>query len=268
MGLTLNFFNLFTIDFSPWLGLLIGAIFGGILSVLHAYLSINLQADQTISGTAINLLAGGITIFFAQIIFNQQRTAALRRGFLKQTLPNLSKIPIIGPIFFTNIYAPVALTFILVLVTYYFVYKTSFGLRLRACGEHPSAADSMGVSVVKMRYYGVILSGLLAGLAGAIMVLTQGTQYTAGSIHGTGFIAIAALVFGKWRPLGVLGAGLFFGFSQILALYSNSIPLLSTLPSEFFNALPYVLTIVALVIFSSKDVGPKAAGVIYEKGAR
>lgn len=253
---------------APWMGLVVGALIGGLVSLLHAFLSINLQADQTISGTAINMLALGGTVFFSQIIFNQQRTEAFRRGFVKLTIPGLSRIPIIGDIFFTNIYITVFICFILVMVTSFVVYKTVFGLRLRACGEHPHAADSMGINVYRMRYIGVVFSGLLSGLAGAIMVLTQGTQFTVNSIHGTGFIAVAALVFGKWKPSGVLGAGLFFGFAQIVALYSNVIPLLSRLPNEFFNALPYILTIIALIIFSNQEVGPRAAGKVYEKGER
>jgi len=119
-----------------------------------------------------------------------------------------------------------------------------------------------------MRYIGVMLSGAFAGLAGAVMVLTQDTQYTVFSIHGTGFIALAALIFGKWKPFGLLGASLFFGFSQILSLYSTDIPLISSLPLEFFKALPYLITIVALVVFSSRAVGPKAAGEPYDKGKR
>lgn len=255
-------------EIAPWIGILVGGIIGALFSVLHAFLSINLKADQVISGTAINMLALGMTIFFAQVIFNQQRTDTFRHGLIKKTYPSLSKIPVIGDIFFTNIYTTVFIAFILVFFTYFLVYKTIFGLRLRACGENPSAADSMGINVTKMRYIGVIISGLFAGLGGAIMVLTQDTQYTVTSIHGIGFIALASLIFGKWKPLGVLGAGFFFGFSQVLSMYSEDIMLLKSLPSEFFFALPYVLTIIALVLFSSKDVGPKAAGEIYEKGAR
>lgn len=253
---------------APWLGLMAGAIVGGMVSLLHAYLSIHLQADQTISGTAINMLALGGTVFLSQIIFNQQRTEAFRRGFVKITVPGLSKIPILGNIFFTNIYTTVYLCFLLVILTSFIVYRTVFGLRLRACGEHPHAADAMGVNVYRIRYIGVFLSGLLSGLAGAIMVLTQGTQFTVHSIHGTGFIALAALVFGKWKPFGVLGAGLFFGFAQILALYSNDIPLLSRLPNEFYNALPYLLTILALVLVANQEAGPRASGKVYEKGER
>ncbi|MEC9484769.1 MAG: ABC transporter permease [Candidatus Izemoplasma sp.] len=255
-------------NWAPWIGLLVGSLTGALVSIIHAYLSVNLNADQVISGTGINLLAAGVTVYLAQIIFGQQRTDTFQRGFVKSTYPGLSKIPIIGDIFFTNIYSSVFVALILVVVAWFVIYKTAFGLRLRSTGENPHASDSMGISVAKMRYIGVILSGAFAGLGGAIMVLTQDTQYTVASIHGTGFIALAALIFGRWKPFGLLFAGLFFGFSQILSLYSVDIPLISGLPLEFFNALPYVLTVLALVLFSSKAVGPKAAGEPYDKGKR
>ena len=257
-----------TTSFAPWLSLMIGALAGGLISVIHAYLSIHLSSDQVISGTAINILAGGLTIYLAQVIFGQQRTETFRQGFIKNTYSGLSDIPIIGKIFFTNMYPTVFLALLLVVISWYVLYKTPFGLRLRATGEHPHAVDSMGISVYKMRYIGVILSGCLAGLGGGVMVLTQDTQFTIMSIHGTGFIALAALIFGKWKPLGLLGASLFFGFSQILSIYSTSISFLSKLPMEYFKSLPYILTIIALVIFSNKAVGPKAAGEPYDKGQR
>ncbi len=255
-------------NWAPWIGLFVGMTIGALFSLIHAYLSINLNADQVISGTAINLLAIGLTVFFAQIFFGQQRTDTFDRGFVKTTFENLSKIPVIGDIFFTNIYIAVFLSFILVALTSFVVYKTRFGLRLRSTGENPHASDSMGINVAKMRYIGVILSGALAGLAGAIMVLTQDNQFSASSIHGTGFIALAALIFGRWKPVGLLLAGLFFGFSQILGLYVSDISFLSTFPQEFFNAIPYFLTVVALVIFSSQEAGPKAAGEPFDKGKR
>ncbi|OPL07759.1 MAG: sugar ABC transporter permease [delta proteobacterium ML8_F1] len=253
---------------APWIGLLAGAFFGALIALIHAYASVDLRADQVISGTAINLLAIGLTIYFAQIIFNQQRTDSFSRGLVKTTIPVLSEIPVVGPILFTNMYLTVYLALLIVLATWFVVYRTTFGLRLRACGEHPQAVDSMGVSVRKMRYYGVVLSGMLGGLGGAIMVLTQDTQYTIGTIHGTGFIALAALIFGKWNPWGLLGASLFFGFSQVFGIYSNDFEILQGLPQEFFYGLPYVLTIIALVVFSNKSVGPKAAGEPYDVSKR
>lgn len=253
---------------APWISLVVGMVLAALISVIHAYLSIDLNADQIISGTAINLLATGATIYLSQIIFGQQRTQNFTKSFRKTTYPVLTDIPVIGKIFFTNIYPTVYLAFALILIGWYVVYKTPFGLRLRATGEHPHAADSMGINVRKMRYIGVIVSGTLAGLGGGILVLTQDTQYTVMSISGTGFIALAALVFGRWKPAGILGASLFFGFSKIFSIYSNSFSLLKRLPNEFFFALPYLLTIVALVIFSRQSVGPKAAGKPYDKSER
>jgi len=235
---------------------------------LHAYASINLKADQTISGTALNLLANGLTVYLCQIIFNQQRTAAFRKGIMKISVPFLKDIPVIGQLLFKGVHPTFYLAIALVFVTYFIVFKTAFGLRLRSCGEFPQASASMGINVAKMRYIGVLASGLLAGLAGGVMVMTQDVQFTIASIHGYGFIAIAALIFGKWNPFGVMGAGLFFGFSQILALFAKDIQFLSKLPSEFFSSTPYILTIVALVIFSGRTVGPKAAGEIYDSGKR
>jgi simple sugar transport system permease protein len=253
---------------APWIGLLVGIMAGMVFSLLHAFASVNLKADQVISGTALNILAGGLTVYLCQIIFHQQRTRAFSSGLRKMTVPLLEKIPLIGPMLFREIYPTFYVAMALVVLTWFVVFRTPFGLRLRACGEHPQAAASMGINVYLMRYLGVILSGAFAGLAGATMVLTQDIQYTIMSIHGTGFIALASLIFGKWSPWGVLGAGLFFGFSQVLSFYAKDIPGLSTLPLEAFYILPYILTIIALVVFAGKTVGPKAAGEIYDQGKR
>ncbi|MCT4565666.1 MAG: ABC transporter permease [Maledivibacter sp.] len=253
---------------SPWIGMLAGIITGGLFSIIHAYVSINLRADQVISGTAINLLGAGLTIYLCEIIFDQQRTVAFMNGIKKQDILVLSDIPVLGKLFFQKVHSTSYIVILIALVVWYIVYKTPFGLRLRAVGEHPGAADSMGINVYKMRYIGVILSGMFAGLGGSIMVLTQDIQYTYATIHGTGFIALAALIFGKWHPLGVVGAGIFFGFSQALGIVAYQIPFLSKLPQEFFWAFPYILTVIALVVFSGKSVGPRAAGKPYEKGER
>lgn len=253
---------------APWLGLGAGLVAGIIFSLLHAVASVNMKADQTISGTALNILAGGLTVYLCQIIFRQQRTRAFSNGIQKVTVPILEKIPIVGKMLFIENYPTFFLAIFLVFFTWVLVYKTPFGLRLRSCGEHPQAAASMGINVTWMRYFGVMASGAFAGLAGGIMVLTADIQYTLVSIHGTGFIALASLVFGKWNPFGVLGAGLFFGFSTALSFYAKDIKFLASLPGEFFYALPYVLTIVALVVFAGKSVGPKAAGQIYDSGRR
>jgi len=253
---------------APWIGLLTGIAAGMVFSLIHAFTSIHLKADQIISGTAMNILAGGLTVYLCQILFNQQRTRAFSSGLRKVTIPLLEKIPLVGPMLFYEMYPTFYLAMALVIITWFVVFKTPFGLRLRSCGEHPQAAASMGINVYGMRYAGVIISGALAGLAGATMVLTQDIQYTVTSVHGTGFIALASLVFGKWSPWGVLGAGMFFGFSLTLSFYAKDIPFLASLPQEVFYILPYILTIVALVVFAGKTVGPKAAGEIYDQGKR
>ncbi len=255
--------------YSGWISLIFAVIAGGVYALLLAVATINFKADGTIAGTAINLLAGGITIYLAQIIFGQQRTESFTTGISRvKEVPILSEIPIIGDMFFTNVYPTIYIAIILVFVAHFVIFKTPFGLRLRSCGENPQASASMGIDVYKMRYIGVILSGCFAGLAGAIMVLTSGVQFTIASIHGVGFISIAAVIFGKWNPYGVLGAGLFFGFSSTIGIYASGIPVLNLIPSEFYSTIPYVLTIVALIIFSGKAVGPKAAGEVYDSGKR
>lgn len=255
-------------DGAPWIGLIIAIIFGMIFSLILAVAAINLKSDQTITGIAMNILALGITIYLCQIIFDAQRSPNFPVNIDKITIPYLSEIPIIGDMLFKNIYPTFYIGVILVIITSIILNKTSFGLRLRSCGEFPQASASMGINVSKMRYIGVIISGALGGLAGGIMVLTTNIQFSGTVIHGVGFIAIACLIFGKWKPVGCLLAGVFFGFSQILSSYSGSIPFLAGLPAEFFYSIPYVLTIVALVIFSKKSVGPKAAGQIYDPGER
>lgn len=253
---------------APWISIFAAAFVGMAFSSIHAFISIHLKGDQIISGTGINFLAGGVTIFFSQIIFHQQRTAIFTRGFVKTTFPLLAEIPILGPIFFTNIYSTVYLALILVAVTWFIINKTVIGLRLKAAGEYPSALESAGISVYRVRFAAVLSSGLLSGLAGGIMVLTQDTQYTILSIHGTGFIALATMIFGKWKALGVLGSGLLFGFLQVLAIYSTSISALSFIPKEIFKTFPYVLTVLALILFSRNNLAPKAVGQPYNKEER
>lgn len=251
-----------------YLGIIVATGAGCFFSLLHAFASVNLKADQTISGTALNIMAAGLTVYLCQIFFNQQRTRSFSIGIQKVAVPGLAQIPVLGPMFFKSVYPTFYIALLLVLLTWFVIYRTPFGLRLRACGENPQAAASMGVNVAKMRYAGVLISGALAGMAGGVLVLSADIQYTVSTTHGSGFIALACLIFGKWNPWGVLGAGLFFGFSQALSYYAKDISFLSRLPGEAFYALPYVLTIIALIVFSGKAVGPKAAGEIYDAGKR
>ncbi len=266
-GATVMYFSQGTLG-GAYFALFIGMLVGGLISVLHAYMCITLRSNQVISGTAINMFAIGVTIYLSQIIFGQQRTVAFSESFTKTTYPVLSKIPVIGPIMFSNIYPTVFIALILVVISWYVLHKTPFGLRLRAAGENPHAVDSVGANVTKIRYFAVIISGLLSGLGGAMMILTQDIQYTSVSIHGTGFIALAAVIFGRWKPIPILGASMFFGLSQVLKIYSSNLGIFSALPLEFFDSFPYILTIIALVVFSGKGVAPRSSGVPYDKGQR
>lgn len=255
-------------NYAGWLSL-IGAILAGLIySILLALSTVNFKADHTIAGTAINLLAGGLTLYLCQIIFKQQRSNAFSIGISKlKKVPFLADMPIIGNAF-KNIYPTIILGIVAVFLAYFLIFKSRFGLRLRSCGENPQASASMGINVYKMRWIAILISGSFAGLAGGIMVLTSGIQYTVSSIHGVGFIAIAALIFGKWNPFGILGASLFFGLSSSIGVYASLIPILNLLPSEFFMVIPYALTLLALILTSSKTVGPKAVGQIYDAGRR
>lgn len=234
------------------LALVFGMLTGALFSSIHAVAAINLNADQTISGTGINLLAAGVTIFASQILFSADRTKEFRMGMQTDAL---------------GIYPTAYIALIVVFLSYFLLYKLPFGMHLRACGEHPGAAESVGINVKKIRYFAVITSGVLAGLAGGCVVLTQTIQYTSNTINGRGFIALAAVSFGRWRPLGVTGAAFLFGTAQAFSIIANNIPALRVLPTEVFNILPYVVTLVALVLFSGKNYAPNAAGKPYEKGA-
>ncbi|MDR3170600.1 MAG: ABC transporter permease [Treponema sp.] len=242
-----------TVGFSIPLALFLAACGGCLFSLIHAFASITLRADQVISGTGINLLSTGVTVFFCQLIFHMDRTMN----------PNLGMMPGTG-----GIYPTVWIALCILVLSWFVLYKRPWGLRLRAAGEHPQALASAGVNVLKIRYIAVLISGALAGLAGGCIVLTQDIQYTVTTINGKGFIALAAVSFGRWLPLGILGSSFLFGVSSALAVNITNIKGLQFLPSEFFNVLPYVITLVTLVIFSGKDYAPRASGQPYDKGKR
>lgn len=240
-----------TVPGSIWIGLLIGALCGTVFSLIHAFASISLNADQTVSGTGINLLSSGITIFGAQILFSMDRTAPFQRGMA----PGLF-----------GIYPTALIALVVILAVWVIMYKLPFGLRLRACGENPGAAASVGIKVKRIRYIAVLASGFFAGLAGGCLVFTQTIQYTSNTINGAGYIALAAVSFGRWRPIGITGSSLLFGSAVAFSIYVVNIPFLrNLLPSEFFSLLPYVITLLALVVFSGKNYAPLASGKPYEK---
>ncbi len=237
-----------------WLALLAGAIVAAIFTIIHAYASISLNADQTISGTGINLLSSGVTIFFSQIIFHADRTRPFQIGMMPDS---------------TGFYPTLWIAVAVILLSWFVMYKTPFGLRMRACGEHPDAAASVGVNVIGMRYFATLLSGFLAGLAGGCMVLTESIQFTSNTVNGTGFIALAAVAFGRWKPLGIVGSTFLFGLASAMAVLAHDFfpKVTQVLPTEVFNILPYFITLMALIIFSGKNYAPAADGKPYIKGA-
>ncbi|MDR2247241.1 MAG: ABC transporter permease [Treponema sp.] len=238
-----------SIGFSIPLALFLASVAGCLFSLLHAFAAITLRADQVISGTGINLLANGITVFFCQLLFRMDRTQNYHMGMRPG---------------FGGVYPTAWLSLVILLAAWFVLYKRPWGLRLRVCGEHPQAAAAAACNVLSIRYMAVLISGALAGLAGGCIVLTQDIQYTVTTINGKGFIALAAVSFGRWLPGGILGAACLFGASSALAVNIVNIAGLRFLPSEFFNALPYGITLITLVVFSGKDYAPKAAGQPYD----
>ncbi|HSU79505.1 MAG TPA: ABC transporter permease [Candidatus Angelobacter sp.] len=254
---------------SPWLSILVAAIAGALFSLLHALASITLRADQTISGVAINFLALGLCVFLVKKLFQGSgQTPFIDYRIDKTSIPGLKDIPVIGPLLFSNIAYTSYLAVIVAILVWYVIYKTPFGLRLRSVGEHPAAADTLGINVTRMRYIGVALSGAFGGVGGAVYVVTIATNFGPATISGQGFLALAAMIFGKWNPLGALGAALFFGFAQSLSITGQSIPLLKSVPDVYLLIAPYVLTILALTGFVGRAEAPKAIGVPYIKGNR
>lgn len=254
------------------IGLIVAGISGLLFSLMHAFASVNMKADQVISGTALNLFAPAVAIYIARsltITNNTQQVGFDRRQFLIKEVPLLSKIPIIGDIFFSKVYITTYIVILIFIISYILLYKTKFGLRLRSCGEHPHAADAAGVDVYKIRYFGVGISGCLAGIGGFIFILTTSTEFNA-TVAGYGFLALAVLIFGQWKPLRILFASLFFGLMKTIASAYGSIPLLNMLDisSEFYKMVPFIATLVLLSFTSVKSRGPRAIGEIYEMGKR
>ncbi|WP_404459987.1 ABC transporter permease [Sutcliffiella horikoshii] len=248
-----------------WIGLALATVMGLLFSLLHAFASINLHANQIISGTAINMIAAAITVFLAR---NITGSGNIQISTLKPfNVPFLSDIPVIGSLLFTRTYATTWLVLAILIVSAFMLYKTPFGLRLRSCGEHPHAAEAAGISVSKMRYIGVMISGAFSGLGGAVFIVTTGGEFN-GTVAGLGFLALASLIFGQWKPLGILAATLFFGFATTVANVSQVIPSLAVIPPVFLKVFPYVVTLIALIVFSKSSQAPKAVGEPFDSGKR
>ncbi len=263
-AVTITSLQIFLPDLSVWIGLLAGMIAGMLFSVLHAFASINLNANQVISGTAINMIAAAITVYLARTLTGSGNIT-IQSGLPRFDIPLLSKIPFLGPLLFSNTYASTWLVLGILFLSWFALYKTSFGLRLRACGEHPYAAASAGINVYRMRYIAVMISGAFAGLGGAVILVTYSGEFN-GSVAGLGFLALAALIFGQWKPFGVLGATFFFGSAVTIANISQVIPELGVIPPLLLKIFPYVITLVALIVFSKSSQAPKAEGEVFDLG--
>ena len=250
---------------SPFLvvliSILVAALAGVIYSLLLAFASINLKADQTIGGTALNLLATAIAVVISKY-FSESGSAKL----------NYSNKPFLFSIGGLELSIFVPLGIALLIISYIVLYKTRFGLRLRACGEHPQAADSVGINVYKMRYAGVLISGFLGGVGGLAYTVAAGSGFNS-DVGGYGFLALAVMIFGNWKPFPILASSLFFALFKVIAAYSSSLSFLPKFEgvkevSNFYQMLPYIVTMIVLIFTSKNSQAPKAEGIPYDKGSR
>ena len=267
------------------LTMLVAAAMGAIFSLLLSFASINLKANQTIGGTALNLMAPALVLFLVRVLTNQN-TLQMATGdaaswfMIKKSTFGIKKnvdIGFLGETFIHKVYLATYICIILFIVLSIILYKTRFGLRLRACGENPQAADSLGINVYKMRYMGVMLSGALAGMGGFTYALTTANCTATGAVAGYGFLALAVMIFGNWKPGNIAAASLLFGlFKCVAAAYSSidingdGVFLLAQLgiSSHLYRMLPYLVTLAVLAFTSKKSRAPKAEGIPYDKGSR
>ena len=253
------------------LSMLIAALAGIVYSMLLSFAAVNMKADQTISGTALNMFIPAVILLFSKMKFNSDGITNDVNFYINQ-VPGLSKIPLIGPLFFQKTYITVYIGILLLIVAYIIFYKTRFGLRLRACGEHPHAADSVGINVYLMRHSGVAISGFLGGIGGFFysVGIMDGNVNGHTGVAGFGFLALAVMIFGQWKPLQIFFAALFFAFLRTLAYSVALIPFLNNLKIDqtFYKMLPYVATMLVLIFTSKKSRAPKAEGIPYDKSTR
>ena len=273
------------------LTMIVAAIMGSLFSLLLAFAAINLRADQTIGGTALNLLAPAVVLFFIRLIA-QQNELRMYTGdaaswfMLKKSYFGLKDVSnFFVDTFLNKVYITTYVCLLLFVVLSIILYKTKFGLRLRSCGENPQAADSLGINVVKMRYLGVAISGALAGMGGFVYTLTTSNCVANGDVAGFGFLALAVMIFGNWKPLNIAGAALLFGLFKCMAASYSTLDIdgngqylllkLSTDPvwgkllnANFYRLLPYLVSLLVLAFTSKKSRAPKAEGIPYDKGQR
>ncbi len=253
------------------LAILVAAAAGALFSLLLAFASVHLKANQTIGGTALNMLAPAFAIVLTWAIQGQGQTTIAIPKWVRITTA-ASQDDFLTRFIFKSLYLTTPLAILLLVGSVLLLYKTRLGLRLRACGEHPQAADSVGINVYKMRYIGVAISGVLGGIGGLAFTVAAGSGFQS-QVAGYGFLALAVMIFGNWKPLNILGASLFFAFFKILGSYSGSIPFLPDFSniksSEYiYLMLPYIVTMIILVLTSKKSRAPKAEGIPYDKGSR
>ena len=250
------------------LAILISTATGAAFAFFHAYAAINMKADQTIRGTAPNMFAPAFAIFVARVIQGVQQIQ-FNNTFRIESVPVLGKIPFFGPLLFQNTYITTYLGILILVVSTLVLYRTRFGLRLRSCGEHPQAADAAGINVYRMQYAGVLISGMLGGLGGLVFVVPTSTNFNA-DVAGYGFLALAVLIFGQWKPVRIMWASLFFGLMKAVAAAYSGIPFLAAtgIPSYVYKMIPYIATLIVLIFTSKNSQAPRASGVPYDKGQR
>ena len=255
-------------QFQLALAILISTATGAAFAFFHAYASINMKANQTISGTALNMFAPAFAIFVARVIQGVQQIQ-FNNTFRIESVPVLGKIPFLGPLLFQNTYITTYLGILILIASTLVLYRTRFGLRLRSCGEHPQAADAAGINVYRMQYAGVLISGVLGGLGGLVFVVPTSTNFNA-DVAGYGFLALAVLIFGQWKPVRIMWASLFFGLMKAVAAAYSGIPFLAAtgIPSYMYKMIPYLATLIVLIFTSRNSQAPRASGVPYDKGQR
>ena len=267
------------------LAMLVSALMGALFSLLLSFASVHLRADQTIGGTALNLMAPALVLFLVRILANQNtlqmQTGGAASWFMikKSTfgVPKSADWGFFGETFLNKVYLATYICIILFVVLSILLYKTRFGLRLRACGENPQAADSLGINVYKMRYAGTTISGALAGLGGFVYSLTTANCTADGSVAGFGFLALAVMIFGNWKPLNIALASLLFGLFKCIAAAYSTIDINGDgifwlkeigISSHFYRMLPYLVTLIVLAFTSKRSRAPQAEGIPYDKSSR
>lgn len=260
-GTLSGFFGAYLFN-NPWAGVLFGILGGMLINLIYAFATITLNGDHTVNGMVLNILAVGLASYIYRSFFGITGEPEVVQGFMDLRLPLLSKIPFLGETLFSHTIL-VYLAFILIPICHILLFKTTFGLKLRSVGEYPKAADTLGVNVTRMKHTAAMLCGGLAGLGGAYLTIAYMNKFLDNMVAGRGFIALAAVIFGKWKPQGILWACLLFGFADAFQLRLQAIGF--QIPYQFLIMLPYVLTLVALAGVVGKTVGPAAVGKAYIK---